>query len=379
MKVQNLILMAGLGLVCLSGCKSTKSNREVTLKDIFANKFLMGVAINDNQASGRDSAGAQLIIKHFNSVAPENCMKSEVIHPEEGRYDFTQSDRFVAFGEKYNMDIIGHTLIWHSQLAPWFCVDENGKNVSKEVLTERMKEHITTVVSRYKGKIKGWDVVNEAFEDDGSYRQTKFYEILGEDYIPLAFQFAHQADPDAELYYNDYSMAHKGRRDAVVNMVKKLQAKGIRIDAVGMQGHFTMEFPKVEDFETSLLAFAATGVKVMITELDLTILPPPAPNVGADVSANFDYQKEMNPYPDMLPDSVSKAWNDRMSEFFKLFIKHSDKVTRVTVWGATDADSWRNDWPMKGRTDYPVLFDRNYQPKPFVNEMINEASNNKSK
>lgn len=173
--------MAGLGLVCLSGCKSTKGNSEVTLKDAFANKFLMGVAINDNQASGRDSAGAQLIIKHFNSVAPENCMKSEVIHPEEGRYDFTQSDRFVAFGEKYNMDIIGHTLIWHSQLAPWFCVDENGKNVSKEVLTERMKEHITTVVSRYKGKIKGWDVVNEAFEDDGSYRQTKFYEILGED------------------------------------------------------------------------------------------------------------------------------------------------------------------------------------------------------
>ncbi|MBP6981125.1 MAG: endo-1,4-beta-xylanase, partial [Bacteroides sp.] len=167
MKVQNLILMAGLGLVCLSGCKSTKGNSEVTLKDAFANKFLMGVAINDNQASGRDSAGAQLIIKHFNSVAPENCMKSEVIHPEEGRYDFTQSDRFVAFGEKYNMDIIGHTLIWHSQLAPWFCVDENGKNVSKEVLTERMKEHITTVVSRYKGKIKGWDVVNEAFEDDG--------------------------------------------------------------------------------------------------------------------------------------------------------------------------------------------------------------------
>jgi endo-1,4-beta-xylanase len=379
MELRSLLIIAGFGFACFSSCKNTEESCEVTLKGALANKFLMGVAINDNQASGRDSAGAQLIIKHFNSVAPENCMKSEVIHPEEERYDFTQSDRFVAFGEKYNMKIIGHTLIWHSQLAPWFCVDENGKNVSKEVLKERMKEHITTIVSRYKGKIKGWDVVNEAFEDDGSYRKTKFYEILGEDYLPLAFKFAHQADPDAELYYNDYSMAHKGRRGAVVNMIKKFQEQGIRIDAIGMQAHLSMDFPKVEDFETSLLAFAAAGVKVMVTELDLTILPSPRPNMGADVSANFDYQKEMNPYPDMLPDSVSKAWNARMEEFFKLFIKHSDKVTRVTVWGATDADSWKNNWPIKGRTDYPVLFDRNNLPKPVVNKIINEVSPNESK
>ena len=379
MKIRYVTLLAAIaGLMAACG-NDRKVEPGPSLKEAASGKFLMGVALNVRQAAGQDTYASKVVKRHFNSIVAENCMKCEVIHPKEDRFDFTEADRLVRFGEENDMAVIGHCLIWHSQLAPWFCVDENGKNVSKEVLTERMKEHITTVVSRYKGKIKGWDVVNEAFEDDGSYRQTKFYEILGEDYIPLAFQFAHQADPDAELYYNDYSMAHKGRRDAVVNMVKKLQAKGIRIDAVGMQGHFTMEFPKVEDFETSLLAFAATGVKVMITELDLTILPPPAPNVGADVSANFDYQKEMNPYPDMLPDSVSKAWNDRMSEFFKLFIKHSDKVTRVTVWGATDADSWRNDWPMKGRTDYPVLFDRNYQPKPFVNEMINEASNNKSK
>lgn len=175
--------------------------------------------------------------------------------------------------------------------SPWFCVDENGKNVSPEVLKKRMKDHITTIVKRYKGRIKGWDVVNEAIEDNGAYRKTKFYEILGEEYIPLAFQYAHEADPDAELYYNDYSMAQPGRRAAVVKMVKDLKKRGIRIDAVGMQGHIGMDYPKISEFEESMLAFAGAGVKVMITELDLTVLPSPDPKVGAEVSASFEYKK----------------------------------------------------------------------------------------
>nr|WP_320058184.1 endo-1,4-beta-xylanase [uncultured Bacteroides sp.] len=372
-------------LALLSGCKTIQSENQLlqknslqgpSLKTSLEGKFLMGVAMNDAQASERDTAGLHLIKQHFNAVVAENCMKSEVIHPEENRYDFTRSDRFVAFGEKYKMAITGHTLIWHSQLSPWFCVDKEGKNVSAEVLIERMKNHIHTVVGRYKGRIQGWDVVNEAFEDDGSYRKTKFYEILGEDYIPLAFQFAHEADPNAELYYNDYSMAHKGRRDAVVRMVTQLKAKGIRIDAVGMQGHMQMDFPAVEEFEKSLLAFANAGVKVMITEMDMTMLPSPKQNIGADVGANFEYKKEMNPYPDTLPDSLAQAWNARMEDFFNLFLKHSDKISRVTVWGVTDADSWRNNWPIRGRKDYPLLFDRNNQPKPVV-EAILKAANKK--
>ena len=159
-------------------------------------------------------------------------MKSSVIHPKENKYNFAQADEFVSFGESNQMAIIGHCLIWHSQLAPWFCVDKDGNNVSPEVLKKRMKDHITTIVKRYKGRIKGWDVVNEAIEDNGAYRKTKFYEILGEEYIPLAFQYAHEADPDAELYYNDYSMAQPGRREAVVKMVNDLKKRGIRIDAV---------------------------------------------------------------------------------------------------------------------------------------------------
>ena len=252
--------------------------------------------------------------------------------------------------------------------------------LSKEQLSwlkKRMKDHITTIVKRYKGRIKGWDVVNEAIEDNGAYRKTKFYEILGEEYIPLAFQYAHEADPDAELYYNDYSMAQPGRREAVVKMVNDLKRRGIRIDAVGMQGHIGMDYPKISEFEKSMLAFAGTGVKIMITELDLTVIPSPNPNVGAEVSASFEYKKEMNPYPDGLPEEVSKAWTERMNDFFRLFLKHHNLITRVTLWGVADQNSWRNDWPMRGRTDYPLLFDRNYQPKPVVGLIIKEAEKTK--
>lgn len=344
-----------------------------TLKEALKGKFLIGTAVNTRQASGQDKAGVRVIQEQFNAIVAENCMKSQEMHPEENRYNFTQADEFVAFGEKNGMVITGHTLIWHSQLSLWFCVDGEGKNVSPEVLKKRMKDHITTIVKRYKGRIIGWDVVNEAIEDDGSYRKSKFYEILGEEYIPLAFQYAHEADPNAELYYNDFSMANPGKRAGVVKLVKALKKRGIRIDAVGMQGHIGMDYPQVGEFEKSMLAFAEAGVKVMVTELDLTVLPTPKQNIGAEVSASFEYKKDMNPYPNGLPEDVSKAWTERMNDFFRLFLKHQDIITRVTLWGVTDLDTWRNDWPMRGRTDYPLLFDRSYQPKPVVSLIINEA------
>ena len=219
-------------------CNSDKPvAADPTLTNILGDKFLVGVAINSEQAAGRDTSAVDVVRRHFNSIVAENCMKSEVIHPEEDRYDFSLADEFVKFGEDNEMFIIGHCLVWHSQLSPWFCVDAEGKNVSPEVLKERLKSHIHTIVGRYKGRIKGWDVVNEAIEGDGSYRKSKFYEILGEEYIPLAFQYAHEADPEAELYYNDYGMHEPGRRDAVVRMVNSLKEKGLRIDAIGMQGH----------------------------------------------------------------------------------------------------------------------------------------------
>ena len=356
------------------GCKSADKVSKLSLKNALKGKFLIGVAINERQALGFDTAAIKIVKQHFNSVVAENCMKSEVIEPLEGKFDFTKSDQFVKFGKQNKMFIIGHTLIWHSQVPAWFFVDQNGKDVSREVLIERMRKHITTVVGRYKGQVNGWDVVNEALEDDGSWRQSKFYRIIGEDYVKLAFQFAHEADPKAELYYNDYSMAHLGRRNAVVKMIKKLREQGIKVDGIGMQGHLTMSFPTIESEEKSIIAFGNLGVKVMITEMDLTVIPFPNQNVGADVSMNYEYKKEMNPYPDSLPDSVATLWNNRMADFFRLFLKHHDKISRVTICGVSDAQTWRNNWPIPGRKDYPLLFDRNYQPKPIVETICKEAS-----
>ena len=361
---------------CLFACTQSAKVSTPTLKETLNGKFRIGTAINDEQASGKDALSVNVITQQFNSITAENCMKSEVIQPQEGVFDFTQADRFVDFGMKNNMYIHGHTLVWHSQAPAWFFVDEQGNDVSRDVLIERMKNHIFTLAGRYKGKVKSWDVVNEAIMDDGSWRQSKFYTIIGEDYIRLAFEFAREADPDAVLIYNDYSMAHEGKRNGVVKMVQNLREQGVKIDGIGMQGHLNMTFPSVDEFEKSLLAFADLGVQVMISELDLTILPSPQPGVNsAEVSLDYEYQKQMNPYPDGLPDSVATAWTNRYDEFFRLFLKHSDKISRVTLWGVTDNQTWRNDWPMRGRTDYPLLFDRNYQPKAIVSTIIQEAKN----
>jgi endo-1,4-beta-xylanase len=360
-------------IVLFANCKAGERKSEVSLKDALKGKFLIGVAMNADQITGKDTAGVRLIKQYFNSITPENCMKSEVLQPQEGKFDFTLADQYVDFGQKNKMFIVGHTLIWHSQAPKWFFVDKDGKDVSREVLIERMKNHIYTVVGRYKGRVNGWDVVNEAIEDDGSFRKSKFYQIIGEDYIRLAFQFAHEADPKAELYYNDYSMAKKEKRDAVVAMVKNLQSQGVKIDGIGMQGHMTMDFPTLDEEEKSIIAFAGTGVKVMITELDLSVLPSPGSKVSADVALSYEYRKQLNPYPDGLPDSLAQAAHDRYAALFKLFLKHADKIERVTLWGLTDGQSWRNNWPVPGRTDYPLLFDRNYQPKPIVETIIKEA------
>ncbi len=364
-------LLAGVLLLTLllMGCSAPQQEQAPSLKDAYKDMFLIGTALNANHNFGHDTLGIKLIQDHFNSIVAENCMKSMHLQPTEGVFFFDEADKFIAFGEANNMHIVGHTLIWHSQAPDWLFTDENGEDVSREVMIERMRSHIHTVVGRYKGRVDGWDVVNEAVLDDGSWRNTKFYEIIGEEYIKLAFQFAHEADPDAELYYNDYAMSQEGKRNSVVEMVKKLQEEGIKIDGIGMQGHMGMDYPDISEFEKSIEAFAALGVKVMITEMDITLLPFPAGET-AEVSLTAEYQEKMNPYAEGLPEEVEAAFNKRYSDFFGLFLKHQDKISRVTLWGLTDNDTWRNDWPIPGRTDYPLLFDRNYQPKPVVQQLI---------
>jgi endo-1,4-beta-xylanase len=371
-KIQ-LVLTPAVFFALLFACTSNKTEPEKTLKNTFEGKFYIGAALNERQITGEDSLSVEIVKKHFNSIVAENCMKGERIHPVEGQFNWDLADRFVEFGEENDMHIVGHTLIWHSQAPRWFFVDEAGNDVSRDVMIERMHHHIANVVGRYKGRVHGWDVLNEAIVEDGSFRKSKFYEIIGEEFVELAFQFAAEADPDAELYYNDYGMANPGRRKGVIEMVKNLQAKGIKIDGIGMQGHLNLESLNLEEFEKSIVAFAELGVKVMITEFDLTILPFPTRQTTADIGMRAEYEERMNPYADGFTDEILTEWNEACADIFRLFLKHQDKISRVTTWGVTDNHSWKNNWPVRGRTDYPLLFDRDYQPKPVVQTIIEEA------
>ncbi len=344
---------------------------EETLREATQGKFLMGVAVNMQQVNGLKPIESGQISKEFSTIVAENCMKPEPTHPEENRFNWADADKFVAFGEKNKQVVTGHCLIWHSQLPGWFFVDENGKDVSPDVLKERMRKHIYAVVGRYKGRVKGWDVVNEAFEDNGTYRNSKFFRILGKDFIRYAFQFAHEADPNAELYYNDYNMETPAKCDAVVALVRELKAAGCRIDAVGSQSHMHMDTPTLEATETSIKKLRDAGVKVLITEWDISILP--SAYTGANISTRLSYSEQKDPYRNGVPDSVQQQWNKRVLDMFGLFLKYSDVIDRVTVWGLNDTGSWLNDFPIRGRRDYPVLFSRDNKRKSVVDEMIRLA------
>lgn len=346
------------------------SAQDITLKEAFKDYYYIGTALNTAQITGKDSQSVSIIKEHFNSITPENILKWESVHPVRDKYYFEMPDKFVQFGIDNNMFIIGHTLVWHSQVPDWVFCDKDGQTISKEELLAEMKDHIFTVAGRYKDKINGWDVVNEAFESDGSMRKSRWLEIIGEEYFEKAFIYAHEAAPDAELYYNDYDMWKPEKAKAVAAFIKKLKDKGVKIDGVGMQGHWALDYPSKEELTESMQALTDIGVKIMITELDLSMLPNPFNYTGADISTNAELREELNPYPEFLPDSMQIKQSARFVEFFNIFNQFKDNVSRVTFWGLTDGQTWRNDWPVHGRTDYPLLFDRKFQPKPAYKAII---------
>ena len=358
----------------LIGCVMTSVALSVSaqgLKDAMGKYCLIGAAVNQWQSDDQDPLATAVLRQHFNCAVAENCMKAEVLQPAEGIFDFRTADKFVNYCERNHLKVNGHCLVWHSQAPEWMFTDSYGRLVDRETLARRIKNHISTVVGRYKGRVYGWDVVNEAVEDDGSFRQSPLYKILGEEFIEIAFRAAHEADPDAELYYNDYSTSKPGKRETICRIVRQLKEKGLRIDAVGMQSHNGMDYPDLTEYEKSMDAFAALGVKVMMTELDLNVLPNPQQFGGADISQNFEYQQMLNPYANGLPKEKAKEIEKRYLEFFKIYYKHRDQISRINLWGIADHNSWLNGWPIKGRTNYPLLFDRQYQPKPIVQEIIN--------
>jgi endo-1,4-beta-xylanase len=345
-----------------------------TLKEAYRGSFLIGAAINTAQITGQDSLGDAIIEAQFSTISPENALKWDRIHPQPDNYDFTMADQYVAFGEKHHMFIVGHCLVWHNQVPAWVFRDDQGNFVDRETLLKRLHDHIATVVGRYKGRVQSWDVVNEALNEDGTLRQSPWLKIIGEDYIAKAFQYAHEADPQAQLNYNDYSLENEPKRKGALALIAKLKNQGIPVTSVGIQGHDNLTWPSVEDEDAIITAFAKLGVKVAITELDIDVLPPAMRQQTAEVSLNIQQDPKLNPYAGGLPQSVQQELAKRYAGLFGVYLKHRDVVTRVTFWGVTDGDSWLNHWPVRGRTSYPLLFERSGQPKPAFQAVIRAAT-----
>ena len=345
------------------------------LRDVFRDAFLVGAALNPGQFSERDARAAALVKAQFNTASPENVLKWEVVQPRPGPngYDFAAADRYVAFAERNGLFPIGHTLVWHNQTPRWVFEDAAGRPASRDTVLARMREHILTVVGRYRGRIKGWDVVNEALAEDGALRQTPWLRTVGEDYLVKAYEYAREADPQAELYYNDFSLEHAPKRAGAVALIRRLQAAGVPLKAIGTQEHNKMAWPTVAQIDSTITAFAATGVRVNVTELDVDVLPPATGSIGAEVSMRAQARAALDPYTGGLPDSVQQALARRYAELFGVYLRHRAVIDRVTFWNVTDADSWLNDWPVTGRTAHPLLFDRQARPKPAFAAVVRVA------
>lgn len=349
----------------------TQSSSEACLKNTFKGDFYVGAALNANQYKEINAEESALVKKEFSSITPENDMKWEHIHPKKEEYNFDSSDAYVSFGEKNNMHIVGHTLLWHSQLPFWI-----NRIKQKEALESVITDHINTIVKRYKGKIHAWDVVNEALDEDGSPRESFFYNVMGgENYLELAFKLAAKADPEANLIYNDYNVCIPSKRRGVVRIVENLKNKGIKIDEVGIQAHWSLTAPSLQKIEETINTLYSLGVQVSFTELDIGVLPNPWDLEGAAVEQNFAQYEgvaKMNPYKRKLPKKVDEQLAKRYQDIFDLFLKHKEKISRVTFWGVNDSQSWLNNWPIKRRTNYPLLFDRDNNPKSayyLINEL----------
>jgi endo-1,4-beta-xylanase len=303
-------------------------------------------------------------------------MKAHVIHPQSDIFNFQEADRYVNFGEKNNLTITGHALISSLFFPRWIFADENGNEVSKELLIERMRNFITTVIGRYKGRIQSWEVVHEIFDNSGKFINSKFFRILGDDYVKYAFNFAREADPNCILSYSDYGLSMEAKRNAVIKMVKKLQTQGAKIDTIGIQGHCHLGFPVMEELEKSIIAFHELGCKISITEMDISVLPVYNPKISIEIALNPDYWLSLNPFTKEIPKKIAHIQYEQYKAMFNIFLKHHDKIDRVTFWGMSDKYSSKNDFPIPGRTDYPLLFDRNYKAKPVVKELIEMANKN---
>jgi endo-1,4-beta-xylanase len=365
----------GSALLALAGPSGARAAAPATLREAYHEVFLIGAAVNRDQVSGRDLVAARLLATQFASITPENDLKWASVQPAPDRFDFTGGDLLVDFAAAHGLVPIGHTLVWHQQTPAWVFKGPDGAPASREVLLGRMERHIRAVVGRYRGRLRGWDVVNEALADGApGLRASPWRDLIGEDFILKAFEYAHAADPDAELYYNDYGLENPRKRESALRLLGGLRAAGVRVDGVGLQGHYGLSAPAAGEIEETIRQFAALGLKVMITELDIDVLPRAWHDDSAEISRRHAAAPELNPFAAGLPAEVQTRLAARYAELFAVFLRHRRDISRVTFWGVGDGGSWLNHWPVRGRTSHPLLFDRAYQPKPAFQAVLQAPS-----
>jgi endo-1,4-beta-xylanase len=352
MQYPSFLLTSAFFTLCLSG-KPPKG-----LKDYYKDYFPIGVAVSVRSITSPDST---LILRQFNSVTPENAMKMGPIHPEEGRYNWKDADAIVDFATAHDIRIRGHNLCWHEQTPAWLFKDSAGHEVSKSVLLQRLKDHITTVVNRYKGRIYAWDVVNEAIADDSTQflRNSPWYRICGDEFIAAAFQYAHAADPQAQLFYNDYNTERPQKRERIYRLLKQLVDAGVPITGVGIQAHWSIYEPSQDELRATIDRFSSLGLKVQITELDISVYP---------------WEKNRRARRPDEPDAYTPELQERQAEQYKnvfsVFRSYKGIINGLTCWNITDKHTWLDEYPVPGRKNYPLLFDTAGQPKKAYWEVI---------
>lgn len=331
---------------------------EKGLKDYYKDYFTVGVAVSPQALKGPE---ADLIVKHFNSITAENAMKMGPIHPEENRYNWQPADEIVDFAIKNGMKMRGHTLCWHNQTPNWLFKDEQGNDVTKEVLLKRLKDHITSVVARYKGKVYAWDVVNEVIDDNNNkyFRESPWYKICGEEFVAKAFQYAHEADPDALLFYNDYNTESPGKRERIYTMVKKLIEAKVPIHGVGLQGHWSIYEPTGAAIKESIEKFASLGMIVQVTELDVSVY-----------QSEHERRDKKEGEDDTFTAEREQKQIEQYKTFFQAFRENKGKLNSVTFWNVSDKRSWLDNFPVRGRKNYPLLFDQELKPKKAYWEVV---------
>lgn len=364
-----LLFTMNLSVVALPFCSTNKNAQQTMsqgmdstkgLKDYYKNYFTMGVAVSP-RALKTEEAG--LILQQFNSMTPENAMKMGPIHPKENEYYWKDADSIAAFAKRNNLKLRGHTLCWHNQTPRWFFMDSaTGKQVTKEVLLQRLKEHITTVVSRYKGTIYAWDVVNEVISDkkDEYFRNSLFYQICGEEFVAKAFQWAHEADPGALLFYNDYNEIDPAKREKIFKLVKSLKDAGVPIHGIGLQGHWAINEPAEQQLDSTLSRFAEIGLKIQITELDISVYP----------KEHNARERRAEDYDTVFTAEKENKQTEMYERCFRIFRKYKNVISGVTFWNISDRHSWLDNFPVQGRKDYPLLFDKDLKPKKAYWEVV---------